>query len=291
MSELSKPDVVAIVVTYNSHQVLRECLTALRAQDIATIVIDNASTDNSRDIAAECAARVISNHLNEGYGRANNAGIRAATAKFCLILNPDVRIDPGLVNAFLAAANRYPDAAIFGPKIIEPDGRIFDRPTSILETGVSSNATSSVNPDNEAINLSGACLFVRRSIFEELGGFDPNIFLFYEDDDLCFRMRQRGWKLMTVEGAVARHNRGNSTARSPAMTYRTPFHQAWSRQYVLKKHGKRRDAVAVLLRSTAKYVAAVLTGNTMRKARHAGSLAGTWTAITGKSALKYEGLQ
>lgn len=291
MSELPETDVVAIVVAYNSQEVLPACLEALRAENIATIVVDNASTDKSREIAAKCATRVIANPRNEGYGRANNIGIQAAASQFCLIVNPDVRIEPGLRQAFRAAAERYPETAIFGPRIVEPDGRIFDRPTSVLEPGVTAPATSNGKDSNEAINLSGACLFMRRSVFDDLGGFDPNIFLFYEDDDLCFRTRRHGWKLMTVDGAVARHKRGSSTAPSPANTYRIRLHQAWSRQYVLQKHDKKRDAVAVLLRSAVKYAAAALTGNTIRKARHAGSLAGTWAAMTGKSALRYEGLQ
>lgn len=291
MSGLPETDIVAIVVTYNSHGVLRDCLQALRAENIPALVVDNASTDNSREIAAACAARVIANQRNEGYGRANNIGVTAAASQFCLIVNPDVRIDPGLIDAFRRAADRYPDTAIFGPRLVEPDGRIFDRPTSILEPGVTLTNSSGAKDGNEAINLSGACLFLRRSVFDELGGFDPNIFLFYEDDDLCFRTRQHGWKLRTVDGAVARHKRGNSTAPSPANTYRIRFHQAWSRQYVLHKHGRRRDAITVLLRSALKYAAAVLTGNTMRKARHSGSLVGTWAAMTGKSALTYEGLQ
>lgn len=292
MSKFKKSDVVAIVVTYASAKQLNDCLASLKSENVAVIVVDNASPDNSREIALEASTTVVANLQNEGYGRANNKGVDAATAaKFCLIVNPDVRIDAGLIAAFLAAAEKYPDVAIFGPRIIEPNGRIFDRPTSILENGATIAAARDAESDSEAINLSGACLFVRRDVFKALGGFDPSIFLFYEDDDLCFRARQSGWKLMTIGSAVARHKRGTSTTPTPEAAFRTRYHQAWSRQYVIRKHSGRGDALAMLTLNAIKYAGALLIGSRRRQIRYGGSIAGTWAAMLGRTALEREGLQ
>ena len=100
----SATDVTAIVVSFDSEQVLPACLAALAGEGVAAIVVDNASADTSADVAARSGARVLRNERNEGYGRANNQGIGAATTPFVLIVNPDLEIQAGAVAALLAAA-------------------------------------------------------------------------------------------------------------------------------------------------------------------------------------------
>lgn len=287
----ARAGVTAIVVTYESADVLPACLAALNAEGIDVIVVDNASRDTTQQIAAGLGARVIANRSNQGYGRANNAGVRAAEgAAFCLIVNPDVVIAPGLVDAFLAASRTYPHAAAFGPRLVEPDGRIFFRATSILAGRNAGARAAPPSSDCEMVNVSGACLFVRRDMFLKLGGFDENIFLFYEDDDLCYRVIESGSALMHINGAAAQHLRGGSSGKGAELAFKIRYHQAWSRAYVCRKHNKPTDMTAMLLRNAVKYAGAVLAGNADRRARYGGSVAGTLDAMRRRSALKHEGL-
>jgi GT2 family glycosyltransferase len=138
--------------------------------------------------------------------------------------------------------------------------------------------------------LSGAALLVRRSVFMMLGGFDPNIFLFYEDDDFCYRVRAAGHRLRYVPTAIANHLRGKSSVQTLANVQRTRFHQAWSRVYVCRKHGKRSNVAVLLPTYILKYAVSAVGGNPFRRARYASSVLGTWTALRGETALAREGL-
>src|SRR4051812_15621495 len=124
--------VAAIVVAFDSAHALPECLGALRAAQVPVLVVDNGSADDSAAIAQGQGAQVIRNARNEGYGRANNIGARAADGEFLLIVNPDVIVGADAVAALLDAAGRHPDAGFFAPKIVEPSGRVFFQPRSLL---------------------------------------------------------------------------------------------------------------------------------------------------------------
>lgn len=287
-----KGPVTAIVVTYESAAVLSDSLAALSREGVAVVVVDNKSTDDSAQIAQDSGAQVIRNHSNEGYGRANNIGVQAAGTELCLIVNPDVVVTPGSIAELVKAASEHPEAVVFGPRLLEPDGRVFFHAGSVLEDAPS-HASRKRAPDSdcEVVVLSGAALLVRRSVFMTLGGFDPNIFLFYEDDDLCYRARAAGHKLRYVPVAVANHLRGKSSVQTVANIHRTRFHQAWSRVYVCRKHGKRSKVVVLLPTYALKYAASAAGGNPFRRARYAGSMLGTWAALRGETALAREGLQ
>ncbi|MGE3710111.1 MAG: glycosyltransferase family 2 protein [Hyphomicrobiaceae bacterium] len=283
------PPVTAIVVAYNSAAVLPRCLAALTKEGVTTIVVDNNSSDGSAGIAREHGARVIHSPRNEGYGRGNNLGVHSAATELCLIVNPDVVVAPGTVSLLVAASEAYPNAAVFGPRLVEPDGRVFFREGSVLEPSPG-GGTGAPQADCEAVVLSGAALLIRRSVFTRLGGFDPSIFLFYEDDDLCFRMRAAGHSLRHVHAAVATHLRGKSSAVSADSIRRMRFHQSWSRVYVCRKHGRSSDVISVLPVQMLKYAASMVRGDPLRRARYAGSVSGAWTALIGRTAMAHEGL-
>ena len=231
--------ITAIVVSYDSAEVLPACLDALAGEGVPAIVVDNASGDESRTIAEQRGARVIANARNEGYGRGNNIGIAAAETPFVLIVNPDLELGAGAAAALLAAAERYPDAGMLAPRIVEPSGRIFLQPRSLLSPDHLNRSGAMVVPEGDACLpfLSGACLLIRRELFMALGGFDPAIFLFYEDDDLCRRMRDAGHSLIHVHEAEARHGRGRSSTPSPQRRFKARWHLAWSERYIARKYG------------------------------------------------------
>lgn len=292
MPPLSPAAVTAIVVAYDSADVLPACLAALADEGVSAIVIDNASTDASREIARRHGATVIANPRNEGYGRANNVGIAACTTSFALIVNPDLVVEPGAVVALLAAAERYPDAGLLAPCIVEPSGRLFLQPRSLLSPPHLNQAATMARPEGDACLpfLSGACLLVRTEMFRAVGGFDPNIFLFYEDDDLCRRMREAGHALVHVHGAQARHARGRSTAPSVARRFNARWHLAWSLAYVSETYGLARPSLAAIARNAAKAAGYGLILNRDKMAAHAGSVAGAMAFRRGRTALARQGL-
>lgn len=217
-------------------------------------------------MASGQGARVIQLDQNLGYGRANNIGARAAETPYILIVNPDVIVQPGAIDALVHAANNDPDHVLFSPKIVEPDGRVFDQHVGLLGPFAS-----------------GACFLMRRDVFLGIGGFDENIFLFYEDDDLCRRLSDRGQSPVYVDQAVIRHDRGKSTGDHEMNTPRPVrvrsefvrrYHQAWSRFYVLKKFNVSSSVLKWVGFYGMKYIFAFLTLNPVRRSRYAGSFFG-----------------
>jgi GT2 family glycosyltransferase len=283
---MSRTDVTAIVVTFDSAHALPECLGALAADGVPAIVVDNASTDDTVATAERQGARVIRNARNEGYGRANNIGARGADTEFVLIVNPDCIVDKGAVAALVDAARRYSDTAFFAPRIVEPSGRVFYQPRSLLASYLPNPSGKLVLPEGEACApfFSGACFLIRRGIFLKLGGFDENIFLFYEDDDLCRRLADSGSALIYVPQAVVRHGRGQSSGEKPGRIFASRWHQAWSRAYVSRKYGLPNPAPGMFAINALKAVGASLTFRRKLIERYAGSAAGAWAAMRGRKA-------
>ena len=284
---------VAIVVAHDSADVLAACIRALASQHVPVIVVDNASRDASAAVAEAAGAQVIRNARNEGYGRANNTGVRAAeAAEHVLIVNPDVVLRPGAVDALLEAARSWPEAGLLAPRLVEPDGRFFFQARSLLAPYLTNPGGRRALPQGDACApfLSGACLMMPRALFLDLGGFDDNIFLFYEDDDLCRRVAESGRALIHVHGAEALHGRGRSSAPEPGRVFRSRWHQAWSRAYVSRKYGLPDPSLAGLVTNLPK---ALLSALVLRRAgleRYGGSAAGALAFLRGRTALAREGL-
>lgn len=285
--------VTAVIVSHDSAQVLGECLAALRREGVPAIVVDNASGDETRAIASAQGARLIANPRNEGYGRANNAGVAACRTPYALIVNPDLVLQPGAVAALLAAAGNYPETGLFAPRIVEPSGRLFLQPRSLLSPAHLNLKGAMTPPEGDACLpfLSGACLLVRRDVFLALGGFDPAIFLFYEDDDLCRRLRDAGCGLVHVHGAQASHGRGRSSEPTPGRRFTARWHLAWSHRYVAAKYGLPLPGLGPVVTDAAKTIGYGLILNRDRMMAHAGGVAGALAWRRGVSALARQGLE
>ncbi|GEO99462.1 glycosyltransferase family 2 protein [Methylobacterium haplocladii] len=283
----------AVVVSHDSAEALPDCLAALEREQVPTIVVDNASRDASVRIARAAGARVIENPRNEGYGRANTLGVRAAEgASHVLMLNPDLILQPGAAAALLTASRKWPDAGLLAPRIVEPDGRFFYQPRSLLAPYLTNPGGRLALPEGDACApfLSGACLMADRRLFLDLGGFDPDIFLFYEDDDLCRRVADTGRSLIHVHDAVALHGRGRSSAPERGRVFRTRWHQAWSRAYVARKYGLPDPSLGMLAVNAPKALLSAIVGRRSGVERYGGSAAGAWAALRGRSALARENL-
>ncbi|MFC0217699.1 glycosyltransferase family 2 protein [Pseudochelatococcus lubricantis] len=283
----------AVVVSFNSARVLPACLDALRREGARAIVVDNASSDDSVAVAEAHGAYVIRNPRNEGYGRANNIGIRMAAADHVLIVNPDAVLGPGALALLVAAAGRYPDAALLAPRIVEREGRFFFQFRSLLSPYLPNPKAIRRFPEGDccAPFLSGAVLLVRRAAFLDAGGFDENIFLFYEDDDLCRRLADAGHSLVHVHEATAQHQRGASSAPDLARAFNARWHLAWSRAYISRKYGLPDPAPGMALVNGLKALGSLLILDRVRAVRYGGSAAGAWAWLRGRNALSRQGLE
>jgi len=232
---LSEHEVSVVIVAYNSATLLPACLAAIPAE-CPVVVVDNASPDGSGAVAeaARPGVKLVRAGKNLGFGPGANAGLAEVSTEFGLLLNADAVLEPGTIAGLVAAARRYPAAALFAPEILAPDGTMqfgHDLPFRRLRGPV-------VEPEGDACcwYVGGSAMFLRMAVFRQLGGFDPDIFLYYEDDDLCLRVRAAAHALVHVAGVRVRHEGGASTAPAERLNWWKAFHQGWSRLHLEAKH-------------------------------------------------------
>jgi N-acetylglucosaminyl-diphospho-decaprenol L-rhamnosyltransferase len=246
------PELAAVIVNYNAGAELRTALrsiaTEMTGRAWEAVVVDNASEDGSADVVGEFApqARVVRNATNVGFGRGINQGVAASSAPLVLIMNPDCRLEPGAIATMRAELEAHRQCAIVGPRVLDPDGSVqgsargdpdmltglFGRtgPLRVLLPS-SSAATRNVISGAGAVDwVSGACMLVRRTAFEEVGGFDPRYFLYWEDADLCRRLRARGYEVRYLPAATAVHRVGHSSRTARAASIKA-FHESAYRYY------------------------------------------------------------
>jgi N-acetylglucosaminyl-diphospho-decaprenol L-rhamnosyltransferase len=219
-----RPQVSIVIVNYNAGAYLAECLRSLAAGCAGfvwdAVVVDNSSTDGSERAAEELgkSVRLVRASSNLGFARAANIGVRATMAPNILLLNPDACLTPGCLAPLVDEFERHPECAVVAPLVVNEDGTpqgnargdptmmtgLFGR-TSLMRRlfprflGVTRNVvpadTSRSDRSVEVDWVSGACCLVRRQAFEEVAGFDEAYFLYWEDADLCRRIRRKGGRI------------------------------------------------------------------------------------------------
>jgi len=229
--------VTAISVAYNSAAILPGLVDSLPAT-LPLRVVDNGPDDGMRAWAAARGLTVLASPTNLGFGAGCNLGAAGVTSEFLLFINPDARLDPGTLDQLLAAAARHPNAAAFGPVMVDDTGRARYKRNSYLLPRAAKPPRDPGQGDRSVGVLSGAVLMVRRAAFQAVGGFDPAIFLYFEDDDLALRLTRSCGPLILVPAARARHAHGHSSPPSPALSRFKGHHWARSRIHVGRKHGR-----------------------------------------------------
>lgn len=234
----------AVVVTYESSRHLGACLAAL-PPETRVVVVDNASTDGSAKVAEELGASVVRNVSNRGFAAAANQGARLCRRDLVLFLNPDAVIARADLQVLIDAMERDPRLFAVGPRLRHPDGTSqqawwpFPSPARTWLEAFGLHRLHGSHPPADGIVpfVVGACLLVRRTRFEALGGFDERFWLYGEEADLCYRARRLGWSVRFVAHATARHVGG----ASGAVTRRTTFEhfQRGAEHFIDKHHGRR----------------------------------------------------
>lgn len=220
-----------LIVNHNTRRHLEhalEHLATLAATWDEVIVVDNASSDGSQDLVRQRFPFV---HLlefsdNLGFGVANNRGVEAASGDKILLLNSDAWLAEGALPHLAATLDSNPRLGAVTPTLFYPDGRpqfawapetgVFGEALQKLRNGFEASPWVHRPPPRWLAPLVGpawltaACLLVRKAAFEAVGGFDENFFLYFEDVDLCRRLRQAGWRLEVAMEAQAFHVKGGS---------------------------------------------------------------------------------
>ena len=204
---------------------LREVVATCAAGSYEIIVVDNASAaPTATALAGVAGLRVIRNERNVGFGEACNQGARSARGKWLLFLNNDTVPRSGWLRALTEAA-AAPGVGAVGAKLLYPDGRLQEAGSVVWRDGSGWNYGHNEPADapeycyvREVDYCSAACLLVNRGVFLELGGFDPRYApAYYEDTDLCFRLRERGLHTLYQPEAQVVHFRGVTAGTDPAV--------------------------------------------------------------------------
>ncbi len=255
-------DLSIVAVNWNTKDYLRRCLSAIRAdppdRELEVIVIDNASADGSAEMVRQEFAEVqlIENRENTGYARGNNQGIEASQGRYVLLLNPDVEVSPGTLDALVEFAEAHPDAAAVGCRLVGPDGRVerscrsFPDPLAVLFEyaklsrlfpksrlfGRYRMTYFDYASEAEVDQPMGSCLLMSRAALHDVGLFDEQFPIFFNEVDWCYRAKQKGWKVYFTPAAEVIHVGGASTRqRRPAMIRES--HRAMREFY--EKHYRR----------------------------------------------------
>ncbi|MCS6841780.1 MAG: glycosyltransferase family 2 protein [Roseiflexus sp.] len=251
------PSLAIVIVSYNTCELLRACLRSIeenRARCAITVwVVDNASTDGSAAmVRAEFPqARLIVSPRNGGFAYANNLAIRAlldeadragaSSADYIMLLNPDTTVPHGALDGLVAYMEAHPDVGACGPKLLLPDGsldlacrRSFPTPEVAFYRMIGLSRLFPRHPRFARYNLTyldencetevdavvGACMLVRASVVREVGLLDEAFFMYGEDLDWAYRIKQYGWRIMYVPSVTIYHHKRASSSQHPEQTIR-----------------------------------------------------------------------
>ncbi len=230
-------DLTVVVVSWNTAALLSDCLDSvsrsLPAAPCQVIVVDNGSADGSADMVAERYpwATLVRNTENVGYARANNQGLALCESAMVLFLNSDTLVPPIALTALGTYLASRPTVGACGPRLLDVDGQpqpfAFGQdpsPWYLLRRGLASLAFRRPMHDWATGNelevdwVSGACLLARAAAVRDVGGWDESMFMYFEDNDLCLRLRQSSWQVRYYPGVAVTHLSGRSLAQNPAAT-------------------------------------------------------------------------
>ncbi len=253
-------DVSAVIVTYNALPWIERSLESLEGTGAEVIVVDHGSTDGTLELVRERfpATRVIEQE-NRGLGGGSNTGMRAASGRYYLLLNSDAWLQEGALEKLVAFADEHPEAAVVGPKLLNPDGSLqrsvrgfpsvwrlateyfFLRKLAPRSRALNAFYAGGFDHDavREAEFVMGSAMLVRRDAADAVGLFDEDFFMFNEESDWCYRFVGAGWKVLFYPDAEVFHVGGATTKQNWQRNYRE---QMVSHLRFLAKHHGMREA-------------------------------------------------
>lgn len=222
----SNPELSIIVVNYRSEQYLKSCVASifnnLKAKiNLEIIIVNNDSQEFLKNIVDKFPEiKLISNKRNIGFGAANNKGAKEARSPYLLFLNPDTGILSDEASEILAKFAEDKELAVVGPRLVDVAGKTqlwcAGKELTIkqlIKNNLGITESKRIWESKKLIFtdwVSGAAMFVKKETFEKVGGFDENFFMYFEDADLCRRIRMAGGKVLYCPSVSVLHKGGQS---------------------------------------------------------------------------------
>ena len=240
LSDVVKNRVSAVVVTYRSKPLLAQITKNLKY--FSTFVVVDNSTDPSKSVVAELSKTLPQgiypeNNKNRGYGGGNNFALSHVTSEFALIINPDVDLNTASIDSMIATADLFPNAMIVGAKVFDSRQKSQDISYGWRYPDNPKNPYIEPDGDLSSMFLSGCCLLIRVKPFKEIGGFDENFFMYYEELDVCQRVIASGGDCVLSANSYVNHHSQSSSTPSWGVTYLKTLHYSRSKQLFLSKYG------------------------------------------------------
>jgi GT2 family glycosyltransferase len=216
-----------VIPTLAADAALTECLRSLECQsirDFDVVVVDNSGRGLARALLPQgSSARVIENAANVGFGTAVNQGIQSSRSQFVATLNDDAVAHAGWIEALLRATANRPDVGMWASQVrlqesdkLDSAGMLIAGDASSKQRGHGQTASGYLQ-SGEALFPSGSAALFRRTMLDQIGGFDDEFFLYCEDTDLGLRGIWAGWKCLYVADAVVEHRYSHSAGRASAL--------------------------------------------------------------------------
>ena len=293
-------DLSIIVVSWNTKDLLAQCLHALeeqtetfkpsaagprsnacpeRSRRVETFVVDNASTDGSAAMIRKHFPEVhlLQNDENLGFAAANNQGIRQSTGRYILLLNSDTKVHEDTLTSIVRFFDQVPTAGVVGARLLNPDSTLQYYPTKTLtlirlltmlwrlpgHQSLWRGVTGAERP-RLVERVKGACMALRRSAVEHVGLMAEDFFLYAEEDDWCLRFLRSSWDIYYLPSATVTHQGAASTRQ---MTAQARIHLYQSRVAYLRRHFGRLQAILYKIAVASTYLGKLLQCQLLRLTR------------------------
>ena len=211
-----------IVISFNTRQLVLDCLRSIRAHTQVTnhiILVDNGSSDGTVEAVRGLGFKdmtIVANARNAGYAKACNQGIHAGSSPYIVLMNSDVVVTPGWLSPLIACMQSDPQIAVVGPKMVDRAGRITG--AGIVGTNARHYPRGLLEPDRpgiyedqeDCISVTGAAYLIRRDLLATLGMFDENYFFYFEETDYSFQARSKGFRVVYCPQSRIYHLMGRS---------------------------------------------------------------------------------
>ncbi len=271
---MSNKDITIIINTFNSDEKIFSCLNSID-KNFNVFVIENSNNSQFKKRIEKEYNNVKCELTNDnlGYAKGNNLGLSKVTTKFALVLNPDTLLQKNALNNFLITANMYPDFAIIGPAIQEKGDEVkFKEDKNLIEVN----------------NVKGFAMFLNIKEFKEIGFFDENFFIYFEEIDLCERVKNMNKKIYLDPSIIINHAGGSSHNKSInyEMELSRNWHWMWSSFYYHKKYNGFLIALMKvsrkLISSSIKYIIYSIINQNNKKKIYYQRMSGLFNAMIGK---------
>lgn len=230
-------DLSVIIVNYNTKGLLQRCLQSVFSSKtdfkFEVLVSDNGSNDGSVEMVKNDFPQVklIENHANLGFSKGNNAALPKALGRYCLLLNSDTEVTPNTFDESIKYMDTHPEVGIMGCKVLLPNGELdkacrrkFPNPRNSflrlfgLKKFSDYNINAPMDQELEVDSVMGAYLLIRKSVMDKIGLLDEDFFMYGEDLDWCWRMKEAGYKVMYNPRAEIVHYKYGSAQAVPFKT-------------------------------------------------------------------------